>query len=169
MTSLPEIEVDSARPAGDWPEGAEAVCLAAIECAWTAPGGAGEGRPSEVSLVLADDAMVQELNRDWRGKDKPTNVLSLPGEDDFPVPDAPRLLGDIVLAQETVAREALEQSKSFNHHLSHLVVHGMLHLLGYDHIEDDEAEEMEALEIELLAGMGIADPYGDDHTPPDEE
>lgn len=169
VTQVPEIEVDSVRQAGDWPDRAETICLAAIERAWSAPGGFDQGRPAEVSLVLADDATVRDLNRDWRGKDKPTNVLSFPAEDDFPMPDAPRLLGDIVLARETVAREALEQSKSFDHHLSHLVVHGLLHLLGYDHIEDREAEEMEALEIDLLAAMGIPDPYGDDHTPPDEE
>lgn len=163
------IEVDAAQEAGEWPADAEGICIAAIERAWQAPGGADQGRPAEVSLVLADDAMVRDLNRDWRGKDKPTNVLSFPAEDDFPMPKAPRLLGDIVLAQETVAREALEQCKSFDHHLSHLVLHGLLHLLGYDHMEEREAEEMEALEIELLAAMDIPDPYGDDHTPPDEE
>lgn len=164
-----EIEIDPVLQAGNWPEGSENICVVALEQAWTAPGGWDKGRPAEVSLVLSDDGHVQELNRDWRGKDKPTNVLSFPAEGDFPMPGAPRLLGDIILAQETVAREALEQGKRFDHHLSHLVIHGLLHLLGYDHIEEDEAQEMEALEIKLLASMDIPDPYGDDHTPPDEE
>lgn len=119
--------------------------------------------PLEISVVLADDATVQALNRDWRGKDKPTNVLSFATLDDDAapvVPGAPLLLGDIILAYGTCKAEADELGKPLRDHLSHLVVHGVLHLLGYDHEEDEaEAEEMEALETSILAGQGIADPY----------
>lgn len=119
--------------------------------------------PLEISVVLADDATVQALNRDWRGKDKPTNVLSFAtlDDDEAPVvPGAPLLLGDIILAYGTCRAEADELGKPLRDHLSHLVVHGVLHLLGYDHEEDEaEAEEMEALETSILAGQGIADPY----------
>jgi probable rRNA maturation factor len=117
----------------------------------------------EISMVLTDDATVRGLNRDWRGKDKPTNVLSfaaLDDEDAPRVPGAPLLLGDIVLAFETCRAEAAEQNKLLSDHLSHLVVHGVLHLLGYDHEDDEaEAEEMERLEAAILARFGIADPY----------
>lgn len=118
--------------------------------------------PWEISMVLADDATVQGLNRDWRGKDKPTNVLSFAAldDDEAPLPEgAPLLLGDIVLAFETCAREAEEQGKTLADHFAHLVVHGVLHLLGYDHEQDDEAEAMEALEVAVLARLGVADPY----------
>ncbi|RED51498.1 putative rRNA maturation factor [Aestuariispira insulae] len=157
--------------ADGWPADAEAVVERAVMAAWQAEGGADEGREAELSLVLSDDASVQELNREWRGKDKPTNVLSFPAddEDEAPLPGMPRMLGDIVLALETVSREAREQNKSFDHHLTHLVIHGLLHLIGYDHIEDDEAEIMEALEIKLLAGMGISNPYEGGYQAPDAE
>lgn len=125
----------------------------------------GDG-PVEASLVLADDATVQGLNRDWRGKDKPTNVLSFAALDDQDAPQAPGaplLLGDVILAFETCRDEAAQLGKPLADHLSHLVVHGVLHLLGYDHEEDEaEAEEMERLETAILAGFGIADPYGSD-------
>ena len=109
---------------------------------------------SELSLVLADDAFVQGLNKAWRGQDKPTNVLSFPS-------DAPTLLGDIVVAYETSAREAAEEGKSLAGHLSHLVVHGFLHLVGFDHENEDEADAMERLEAEILSSLGIASPYAD--------
>ncbi len=115
----------------------------------------------EVSLLLTDDAQVRDLNRDYRGQDKPTNVLSFAALDaDSPIPpDGPILLGDVIIARETAEREAAEEEKRLIDHLSHLVVHGVLHLLGYDHMEDDEAEEMESLERSVLAGLGVPDPY----------
>lgn len=114
----------------------------------------------EVSVVLADDAQVRILNRDFRGKDRPTNVLSFPsGDDAGPMPGRPVLLGDVVVALETTTREAVAEGKTVGDHLAHLVVHGTLHLLGYDHEAEAEAEAMEELETELLAGLGIADPY----------
>lgn len=118
----------------------------------------------ELSIVLADDATVQGLNRDWRGKDQPTNVLSFASLDDKDaplVPGAPLLLGDVVLAFETCAAEARDQGKPLADHFGHLVVHGVLHLLGYDHLDDEEAAEMESLETTLLAALGIPDPYGE--------
>ena len=109
--------------------------------------------PSEVSLVLTDDAAVQILNRDYRNKDRPTNVLS------FPTVNAPGLLGDIVLSRETIIGEAVSGGKAVKDHLTHLIIHGLLHLLGYDHNSEDEAVVMEALEVEALAKLGIANPY----------
>jgi len=115
---------------------------------------------AEISIVLTNDAEQQELNREWRGKDSPTNVLSFPQIEPFdPVVG---ILGDIILARETLEREAVEQGVTFNDHFTHLVVHGFLHILGFDHIEDDDAEEMEGLETRILAGLGISDPYAED-------
>ncbi len=105
-----------------------------------------------MAVVLSDDTEVQRLNRDFRAKDKPTNVLSFPS-------DEPDEWGDIILAYETIEREATEQNKSFSAHFTHLLVHGMLHLLGYDAIQEDEAEEGEAVEIETLAQLGLENPY----------
>jgi probable rRNA maturation factor len=105
----------------------------------------------ELCLVLADDALQRRLNRDFRGRDKSTNVLSFEG--------APATLGDVVLALETVAAEAESQGKSLADHVAHLVVHGVLHLMGYDHQTAAAARQMERLEIAILAGLGIADPY----------
>ncbi|WP_029057806.1 rRNA maturation RNase YbeY [Stappia stellulata] len=115
---------------------------------------------AELSVLLSDDARVRVLNREWRGKDTPTNVLSFPGGDEDEPPYGP-LLGDLALARETVAREADEMGISFSDHLTHLVAHGFLHLFGYDHIDDRDAEEMESLERRILAELGMADPYGD--------
>jgi probable rRNA maturation factor len=120
---------------------------------------------AELAIMLTDDAGIRTLNQNWRGIDKPTNVLSFPalqppeGVDE--PDDMPRMLGDIAIAYETTRREAGEEEKSFSNHLSHLAIHGFLHLVGYDHEKDDEAEEMEALEREILATLGIADPYAD--------
>lgn len=121
--------------------------------------------PLEISLVFTDDAEQRGLNRDYRHKDSATNVLSFPNMDDAVVaaPDGPpRLLGDVVLARETIAREAGEQGKTFADHTAHLLVHGTLHLIGYDHMDAGEAAEMEALERDILADLGIADPYAGD-------
>jgi probable rRNA maturation factor len=114
------------------------------------------GHTGEVTLVLSDDAEMRTLNRTWRGKDAPTNVLSFPAGEQ---PGEPRPLGDVVLAGETVLDEARQQGVAVQDHVSHLIVHGMLHLLGFDHISDEEAERMETLETEILASLNIADPY----------
>jgi probable rRNA maturation factor len=119
---------------------------------------------AELAVMLTDDAGMRTLNSNWRGIDKPTNVLSFPalqptspgGPD-----DAPRMLGDIAIAYETTRKEADDEQKPFEHHLSHLAVHGFLHLIGYDHEKDDDAEAMEMLEQEILAHLGIPDPYAD--------
>jgi probable rRNA maturation factor len=167
------LDVDCDIVGGDWDEAgawddlAEAAVRAALE-------GAGQGRlvalPDalvEVSVRLTDDAEMQRLNRDYRGKDKPTNVLSFPmhapeqldrwlesGETDL-------LLGDLALGHETVLREAAEKGVTPAAHVTHLVVHGTLHLLGHDHMDDASAEAMESLETNILRGLGIADPYAD--------
>lgn len=116
-----------------------------------------------VSLLLAGDARLQELNRDWRGKDKPTNVLS------FPAPDLPMShLGDVAMSFDTCAREAKEQGKELRAHVFHLFVHGVLHLLGYDHETGPQADEMEGLESRILLGLGQADPWDTAHMESDE-
>lgn len=111
----------------------------------------------ELSIRLVSEAESAELNSTYRGKDTPTNVLSFPFES--PVPLTPRLLGDLVLCVAVVEREATEQNKTVEAHWAHLLVHGCLHLLGYDHLEDDEAEQMEALEVQILQQLGIGNPY----------
>jgi probable rRNA maturation factor len=116
---------------------------------------AGEG---DIAILLADDARVAALNAAFRGKYEPTNVLSFPATDGAGAPE-PRSLGDIALAYGVCAREAADQGKSLGHHLQHLTAHGVLHLLGYDHDSDVEAEAMEAKERAILAGLGVADPY----------
>jgi len=122
-------------------------------------------RPVELSVRLTGDDEVRALNSEWRGKDKPTNVLSFPmaHEDDLTattVVDQELLLGDIVLARGVCEREAAEKDIPVERHATHLVVHGTLHLLGYDHHEDDQAEDMEQREVRALARLGIDDPYG---------
>ncbi|MBL8674405.1 MAG: rRNA maturation RNase YbeY [Rhodospirillales bacterium] len=112
-----------------------------------------------LTIALTSDAAVRRLNRDFRGKDRPTNVLSFPADSFASAPGAPRHLGDIALALETVRREARAQDKRVADHLAHLVVHGTLHLLGHDHEDDSGAAVMERREIRVLAGLGIADPY----------
>ncbi|ROR98732.1 putative rRNA maturation factor [Sinobacterium caligoides] len=112
---------------------------------------------AELSLRITDSAEVQELNRSYRQQDKPTNVLSFPA--DLPPELNIPLLGDIIISAEVVDCEAQQQGKLAEAHWAHMVVHGTLHLLGYDHIDDDEAEEMEALETEILTSMGYPAPY----------
>lgn len=114
----------------------------------------------EVAVVLTSDADIQALNAQFRGKDTPTNVLSFPTDNTFcHVPDEDMSLGDIIIAYETVLREASEEGKSTLDHLAHLTIHGLLHLVGFDHETDAEAEQMEALEREILASLNISDPY----------
>jgi probable rRNA maturation factor len=116
----------------------------------------------EATLVLTDDAEMGALNRTWRGKDSTANVLSFPaGESAGAIPGEPQPLGDVLLAAETVLAEACDKSVPVANHVAHLVVHGMLHLLGFDHERDEDALAMETLEIKALAGLGIADPYAE--------
>ena len=119
----------------------------------------------EVSLVFTGDAEIRGINAEWRSQDKPTNVLSFPAFPLTPGKMPGPMLGDIIFAEETLTREAADLGKSFDDHLTHLMVHGFLHLFGYDHMDDEEAEKMEGLETRILAELGLSDPYGDD---PDE-
>ena len=116
-----------------------------------------EGDEIEMTVRIVDEAESHDLNLTYRGKDRPTNVLSFPFEcpDEVELP----LLGDLVICRQVVEREAAEQDKPLMAHWAHMVVHGSLHLLGYDHIEDDEAEEMESLETQIMQGLGFDDPY----------
>jgi probable rRNA maturation factor len=144
------IETEAWSALADAPSRAEQAIAAALRCTDAClPAGA------EVSLVLCDDAFIRDLNEKWRGRDTPTNVLSFPSAQQ----GTSALLGDIVIAFETTAREASQEGKTLADHFSHLVVHGFLHLLGYDHVEDAEADAMEAAERRILAALGIADPF----------
>jgi probable rRNA maturation factor len=140
----------------------DAILTRAARAALTAASPARHA-PYQVTLVLADDFEMRTLNRTWRGKDASTNVLSFPaGEPAGEMPGEPVSLGDVVLAGETVLAEADDKGIPAADHVVHLVVHGVLHLLGFDHEHDEGAETMEALETKVLAGLGIADPYGED-------
>jgi probable rRNA maturation factor len=156
----PQPRLDLRVEAGDWPGRPRLRSLVgrAVRAA-TAQSGTDLAAQSEISLVFTDDRHIRSLNQRFRGKDKATNVLSFPaaGAGRNPGP----LLGDIVLAQETVAREAADQGLTFDDHLTHLIVHGFLHLLGYDHETPAEAVVMERLETAILARIGVADPYAD--------
>lgn len=154
LSSLLAIEAEG------WPqeEALEALVNRALKAAETELG-LSLDHPSEVSFLFTDDATIQGINNEWRGKDKPTNVLSFPA---FPLRPgmAPKpLLGDIVVALETVQREAIEEQKSFENHLTHMIIHGLLHLLGYDHETDVDAEQMEQIERQILETLAIPDPY----------
>ncbi|MEJ1159652.1 rRNA maturation RNase YbeY [Prosthecomicrobium sp. N25] len=152
------VAVDILVEAADWGSEADWRPLVEVAVAATVAAGAFEAPAgAEVSVVLTDDARIRVLNRDFRGFDKPTNVLSFPGSDEDE--DLGPLLGDIVVARETAAREALDEGRPLAHHVSHLIVHGLLHLVGYDHEEEADAEAMERLETRILAGLGIPDPY----------
>ena len=151
-----EVMVESAAWSAE-PDAAAIVRRAIVAAAEAVSDTAGE-----VAVVLTDDAAICALNRDWRKIDKPTNVLSFPaprhpaaqGADGTPV-----LLGDVVIAYETTAREAVDEGKPFAHHLAHLAVHGFLHLLGYDHESEAAASDMERLETRILEGLDVPDPY----------
>lgn len=153
---MPEISVEFNQASAGWPEGLDVRARQAVAAALGAADIEIAG-PVEVSVLLTDDAAQKQLNKRWRGKDSATNVLSFPQADPF----APLsgLIGDLSLARETIAREAAGLGKPFADHFTHLVVHGTLHLCGYDHIEDDEALVMERLETDILAQLGVADPY----------
>ena len=119
---------------------------------------------AELAVMLTDDGGIRTLNKNWRGLDKPTNVLSFPAlqlTTERSSQDAPRMLGDIAIAYETTRREADDEQKRFDHHLSHLAIHGFLHLIGYDHEKEQDAETMETLEREILAQLDIPDPYAE--------
>ena len=157
--SLPRAEVIAWQAAG----AAVAAALAHRKAPWLV---ALHAKPLEISLVLADDARVRRLNNDYRQRDSATNVLSFAAFDRRTLAQeseqlqlAPLMLGDVVLARETLEREAMEQNKMPDDHLAHLVVHGVLHLLGFDHIDSNDAEAMEALETAVLANLGRPDPY----------
>ena len=163
----PEIDIQVAMEAGDWPPEADLSPLAErVVAAATAylsdelhqpfPAGA-----TELSLLFTDDLSMRSINAEWREKDKPTNVLSFPAFPLLPGGMPGPMLGDIVLACETIVNEANDLQRKFDDHLAHLIVHGYLHLFGYDHMEPEEAELMEAHEIRILATLGISDPYGD--------
>jgi probable rRNA maturation factor len=148
--SAPEIDIQIASPLWAAAPEAEGTVRTAIATA------AGElAATGEVSVLLTDDASIRALNRDWRGIDAPTNVLS------FPAAGTPGgvLLGDVALAYETLARECAAEGHEFPHHLAHLAVHGFLHLLGYDHQTDAQADVMEALESRIMALLRMPDPY----------
>lgn len=152
------IEVETDCHAGDW---SWLTALPSIVDRTSAAVAAGVAADTNLTadLALSDDAAVCVLNRDWRGQDKPTNVLSFPSPA-IPVADGgPRFLGDIVIAEETLLAEAAAAGIPPIHHFQHLLVHGLLHLLGYDHEVDAEAEIMERLETEILAALGVSDPY----------
>jgi probable rRNA maturation factor len=140
-----EVEIEDSAWTAAQPD-AEALAIAAATAALD--------RPGEIAVLLSDDATLRDLNNRFRGKDKPTNVLS------FPAPSNPQgHLGDIALAYGVCAAEAAEQGKSLSAHLQHLVAHGVLHLVGFDHETEAEAEAMEAQERVILAGLGVSDPY----------
>jgi probable rRNA maturation factor len=146
---LIDVEIEDEAWTAALPQ-AETLARGAALAALDSEGAAHEG----VTILLTDDGSVRDLNARFRQKDAPTNVLS------FPAPRNPEFhLGDVALAYGVCAREAAEQGKPLAHHLQHLTVHGVLHLLGYDHMRDDEAEAMEGLERAVLAGLGVPDPY----------
>ena len=164
---LPAIDVMVASVLWKSRHNAKALVQRAIATAASAVSTAG----CEVAIVLTDDSAIRTLNRNWRQKNAATNVLSFPVRENLPRPlpraekprakigRVPRLLGDIVIAYETTEREARAERKPFAHHLTHLAVHGFLHLVGYDHVADEEAEAMEGLETAILARLGVPDPY----------
>jgi probable rRNA maturation factor len=158
------VDVLSESPLWESEPGAEAVVRRAISqaSAVVEP----NGPAAEVAVLLCDDATIAALNAQWRGREEPTNVLSFPApavSDPSASETGAAHLGDIAIACETVVREAREQGRTVSEHLAHLAIHGYLHLLGYDHQTDSDAEQMEGLEREILSGLGISDPYA----PPD--
>jgi len=157
MTNKPDIDIIVEDPR--WTEAlaeAETLTLQAVKAAYAA---AEYTQPASLSVLLADDSRVAALNRDFRGLDKPTNVLSFPALETPAHPDETPTLGDIALAFDTLSREAQDGNRPLRNHFQHLIVHASLHLIGYTHDEDEDAERMEALEIAALEGLGVANPY----------
>jgi probable rRNA maturation factor len=153
------LHLEISRNSEGWPDRLDSLAEQAVREALKQSAATVTGA-AELSVVLTDDAEQRELNRNWRGIDKPTNVLSFPQIEPFgPVSG---ILGDIILARETLEREAQEQGVSLEDHFTHLMVHGFLHILGYDHMDDDEALVMESLETQILASLGVSDPYAED-------
>lgn len=168
MSDPSRLDIQASVEAGNWPAEPELEAFSARVLERAADFLAKEVRqpfpkmPVEISLVFTDDSDIRGINAEWRGQDKPTNVLSFPA---FPLEPGGKpgpMLGDIILAEETLRREALDLGKPFEDHLTHLLVHGFLHLFGYDHMTDEEAAVMEGLEIRILAELGLDNPYGDD-------
>ena len=159
-----EVDVDFAVPFLDEGQVLK-LCEQALQVLWQCPDLAleGEGKTLLLAMRLSDDVEVQSLNKQFRGKDKPTNVLSFPSGDDMPgmemVEMPEKYIGDVIVSVDTLKREAQAQNKSVEDHFCHLFIHSVLHLLGYDHIDDTEAEEMERLEIDILAKLGVNNPY----------
>ncbi|MFO1184825.1 MAG: rRNA maturation RNase YbeY [Bauldia sp.] len=156
----PAPRIDIAVSGGNWPPRAtlRRLTLRAVKAALAE--GSRVVNDAEVSVLFTDDDHMRRLNGEWRGVDRPTNVLAFPSG---AKPGAPAglPLGDIVLAEETIRREAGKGALEFEHHLAHLIVHGLLHLLGYDHDREESATDMEAREVAALRRLGIADPYAD--------
>jgi probable rRNA maturation factor len=151
---MPSIDIIVQSPLWETEPGVETMLHRAVEEAAVAL----STSPAELAIVLTDDSAIRLLNRDWRGIDEPTNVLSFPANARS-ASGAARLLGDIVIAFETSAREAVGEGKPFLHHVAHLAVHGFLHLEGHDHAVEEDADAMERLECEILARLGVSDPY----------
>ena len=152
------VTIDVEDQAWDKVPGLEQLARRVAEAAFAGTGFDATG--SETAILFTDDETIAAVNAEWRGKPSPTNILSFPAPDDLPVPEGElRPLGDIVLAWGVIASEAEAQGKALPDHVAHLIIHGVLHLLGYDHADGDEAAEMEALETSILKGLGISDPY----------
>jgi probable rRNA maturation factor len=159
------LSVDIVVQSGDWPDSRQLETLASAVARAVADELALPKIPYEVALALSSDSAVQALNRDFRSFDKPTNVLSFPaptGDAATSCADQAAFLGDIILAAETLRREAAERAVPLHDHFAHLLAHGILHLFGYDHEADAPATEMEALERRILGRLGIPDPYATD-------
>ncbi|MCC0035182.1 MAG: rRNA maturation RNase YbeY [Hoeflea sp.] len=167
MSVDPSVSLAIAVEAGEWGEVeaiealAQTALAAAVRDLAEREGQPFPETPPEVSLVLADDAMMVDINSQWRNQPKPTNVLSFPAFPLVPGGQPGPMLGDIILARETIEREAADLGKPVDAHITHLIVHGFLHLFGYDHIENSDAEKMEAIETRILTSLDLSDPYGD--------
>lgn len=154
MTVSIEVEDEAWQALAGLDQLVQSAVVSALRGAGADPG------ESEIAILFTGDQSIAAINAEWRGMNKPTNVLSFPAAPGLPVPAGePRPLGDIVLAHGVIVREAAEQGKTLHDHTVHLIVHGVLHLLGYDHEADTEAVEMERLEAGILKGLGISDPY----------